>query len=89
MIVGNYRIVALDKYNFSYQEKNIDKESKAYGKWQDSQEYYSSIEGVLKRIKQRLISDVINQDELNKVLGDIKCLDQAIIQMTLKTMEVK
>lgn len=87
MIVGNYKIVALDKYNFTYFEKNTDKESKKYGAWQDSNEYFSKVEGVLNRIKQRLISDVINQDELNKVLGDIKCLDNAIITMRLKTME--
>lgn len=89
MIVGNYKIVAADKYNLTYLEKNTDKESKKYGEWVESNEYYQSTTSILNRIKQRLIQEVINQDELNKVLGDIKCLDQAIITMQLKTMEVK
>lgn len=92
MILGNYRIVALDSWTYSYQEKNTKQDSKTYGKWLDSGEYYPKLTQVLNRVEERALMDIVKQDDKDKVLGDIKCIKDAIISIhfgTIKEEKVK
>lgn len=78
MVIGNYEIIALDKYNFTYKYLDTNKENKSYGKWLDGYEYFPKLEQVLDRVRTLILMGLTNQ-EYDKALEQIKELKEALV----------
>lgn len=90
LIIDNYRIIKMDKYNLTFEEyKEVEKKKQRVMEWVRVGGYYGSLDSCLKALKDYIIEDLIENNNLyiNELKDKINALNEAYIRCKLNGME--